>query len=78
MTEKGDLLDRNADLLQELHKVKASNSESKLELQRTLDLKSSTVDNLQRTETELREKLQTLEAQVCFEWLYIKLSMLIT
>ncbi|BFZ05749.1 hypothetical protein BsWGS_08788 [Bradybaena similaris] len=59
--EKGDLLERNADLLKQLQSVKSSNSASKLELQKMVELRSQTIESMRKSETALRQRLESLE-----------------
>ncbi|CAL1540795.1 unnamed protein product [Lymnaea stagnalis] len=62
--EKVGLLERNADLHKQIQVLKSSNSDSKLEVQRTLELKSQAVESLQKTEAMLRQKVDALEKQI--------------
>ncbi|GFO15808.1 golgin subfamily a member 1 [Plakobranchus ocellatus] len=63
-TEKEKLLERNADLLQQIQTLKSNHSESKLELQRVIDLKTQTIEALQKAEAAMRQRLDSLERQI--------------
>ncbi|XP_055898837.1 golgin subfamily A member 1-like [Biomphalaria glabrata] len=62
--EKEKLLERTADLLKERENLQSINSNLKSEYERALEMKSQTIESLQRTEAGLRQKLDSLERQI--------------
>ncbi|CAG5131443.1 unnamed protein product, partial [Candidula unifasciata] len=54
----------NADLLKQLQSLKSSNSDSKLELQRMVELKSETIESMRKSESTLRQRLESLENRI--------------
>ncbi|GFR83633.1 Golgin subfamily A member 1 [Elysia marginata] len=63
-SEKEKLLERNADLLQQIQCLKSSHADSKKELQRVIDLKTQTIEALQKAEVAMRQRLDGLERQI--------------
>ncbi|XP_059139823.1 golgin subfamily A member 1-like [Physella acuta] len=61
---KGDLLDRNAELHKQIHSIKSSSSDTILELERSLELKSKAMESMEKSERSLRQRLEALEKQI--------------